>query len=46
MIPDADWPRVKQIPGMVLINRILPGLEHRFVSRWMTVTGHGWRPDI
>ncbi len=36
---------MKQIPGMVLINRILPGLEHRCVAlddRY----GHGWRPGI
>ncbi|EFS7875043.1 HTH-type transcriptional regulator GalR [Salmonella enterica] len=33
MIPDADLASLmKQIPGMVLINRILPGLEHRCVA--------------
>ncbi|WP_170324374.1 substrate-binding domain-containing protein, partial [Salmonella enterica] len=33
MIPDADLASLmKQIPGMVLINRILPGLEPRCVA--------------
>ncbi|MBJ3813840.1 HTH-type transcriptional regulator GalR [Shimwellia pseudoproteus] len=33
MIPDADLiPLLKQIPGMVLINRIVPGYEQRCVA--------------
>lgn len=33
MIPDADLASLmKQMPGMVLINRILPGFENRCIA--------------
>jgi LacI family transcriptional regulator len=46
MIPDAELIHLmKQIPGMVLINRILPGLKNA-VWPWTTATAPGWRPVI
>ena len=46
MIPDDELAGLmKQIPGMVLINRILAGFEQRCVA-WTTATASGWRPVI
>ncbi len=46
MIPDADLASLmKQMPGMVLINRILPGFENRCIAlddRY----GAGWQRVI